>query len=109
LLTEQVQLIRGRIHAARAGTVGLSGDMLQALSLAHQALESLPEAEAFYRLGALGIAIRAYLVSGDASLATEQAVAAAPACWRGCTSCRAGSSRRQNGTSCRAWRWSRRH
>ena len=69
--------LRGRIAI-------YSGDLSQAISLARQALDLLPEAEVLARAGALVTIIRAYQVSGDVTPATEHAVAAEVALIRGC-------------------------
>ena len=54
----------------------LSGDIPQAIFLARQALALLPETEVIPRAVASRAAARAYLVSGDVTLATEREVAA---------------------------------
>ena len=76
---EQARILLGWVLATRAGIAVLSGDITQAVSLAHQALELLPEVEVIPRAGALATTIRAYLVSGDVTPATEREVAAAVA------------------------------
>jgi LuxR family transcriptional regulator, maltose regulon positive regulatory protein len=76
---EQEQTIMGYVLATRASITLFSGDIALAVSLAHQALELLPEAEVIPRAGALTTTIRAYLVSGDVTPATKYAVAAAVA------------------------------
>jgi LuxR family maltose regulon positive regulatory protein len=77
LPAEQAQIILGYVLAIRGYIVLLSGDIPQAVSLAHQALALLPEAEVLPRAGALATVDRAYLLSGDVTPATEHAVAAA--------------------------------
>ena len=76
---EQAQIIMGYVLTIRGGIALFSGDIPQAVSLAHQALALLPEAEVIPRAGALATTIRAYLVSGDVTPASEHAVAAAVA------------------------------
>ena len=76
---EQARTILGWVLASRASIAGSSGDIPHAISLAHQALELLPEAEVIPRMGALVTTIRAYQVSGDVTPTTEQEVAAAVA------------------------------
>jgi LuxR family maltose regulon positive regulatory protein len=76
---EQARTIRGHVLAIRAGVVGFSGDIAHAVSLAHQALELLPETNVFPRTGAIMTTTHAYLDSGDVTLATEHEVAAAVA------------------------------
>src|SRR5262249_52133822 len=51
-------------------------DITQAVSLSHQALTLLPEAEVIARMGALETTSQAYLVSGDVTPTTEHEVAA---------------------------------
>ena len=79
LPAEQAQTILGYVFATRGYTALLSGDIPQALSLAHQALALLPEAEVIPRSSALVTTIRAYLVSGNVTPATEREIAAAAA------------------------------
>jgi LuxR family maltose regulon positive regulatory protein len=79
LPAEQAQTIQGYVLAIHGYIVLLSGDILQAVSLAHQALELLPEAEVLPRAGALTTMARAYLLSGDVTSATERTVATAVA------------------------------
>ena len=79
LSAEQAQIILGWVLALRGRIANYSGDLSQAIPLARQALELLPEAEGIARAGALITIIRAYQVSGDATAATEHAVAAAVA------------------------------
>ena len=74
---EQARTLLGYVLSTRAGIALFSGDIPQAVSLAQQALELLPEAEVILRAGALATTIRAYLVSGDVTHATEHEVAAA--------------------------------
>ena len=76
---EQARTIRGHVLAIRAGVVGFSGDIAHAVSLAHQALELLPETNVFPRTGAIMTTTHAYLVSGDVTQAIEHEVAAAVA------------------------------
>ncbi len=76
---EQARLIMGYVLTIRGDIAQFSGDIPQAVSLAHQALDLLPEAEVTLRTGALATAIRSYLVSGDVTSATEHEVAAAVA------------------------------
>jgi LuxR family maltose regulon positive regulatory protein len=76
---EQAQTIRGHVLAIRAGVVGFSGDIALAVSLAHQALDLLPETNVFPRTGAIMTTTHAYLVSGDVTLTIEHEVAAAVA------------------------------
>jgi LuxR family maltose regulon positive regulatory protein len=76
---EQEQIILGWMLTARAALAHLFGDIPQAVSLAQQALQLFPEAEVIPRAANMAIAIRAYLVSGDVSAASEHKVAAAAA------------------------------
>ncbi|HEX6551571.1 MAG TPA: LuxR C-terminal-related transcriptional regulator [Ktedonobacteraceae bacterium] len=76
---EQARTILGYVLAIRSGTTSFSGDIMQGVSLARQALELLPETEVLLRAGALATAIRAYLVSGDVTSDTEHEIAAAVA------------------------------
>ena len=76
---EQAQTILGYVFATCGYTALLSGDIPQALSLAHQALALLPEAEVIPRSSALVTTIRAYLVSGNVTPVTEREIAAAAA------------------------------
>jgi LuxR family maltose regulon positive regulatory protein len=76
---EQARIIQGHVLAIRAGVVGFAGDIAHAVSLAHQALELLPETNVFPRTGALMTTTHAYLVSGDVTPASEHEVAAAVA------------------------------
>ncbi len=75
----QARTIRGHVLTIRASIALFSGDILLAFSLAQRALELLPEAEVIPRAGALATTIRAYLVSGNVTSATEREVAAAVA------------------------------
>ncbi len=72
-------IIIGWVLDTRAGIFLFSGDIPQAVSLAHQALALLPESEVIPRASALTTTTRAYLVSGDVTPASEHAVAAAVA------------------------------
>ena len=76
LPAERAQIILGWVLATRAAIDALSGNIELAVSLAHQALALLPEAD---RRGALATTIRAYLVSGDVTPAAEREVTAAVA------------------------------
>ena len=73
---EQAQIIMGYVLHIRGDIALFSGDIPQAISLKQQALELLPEAEVIPRVGALATTIRAYLVSGDVTPASEREVAA---------------------------------
>jgi LuxR family maltose regulon positive regulatory protein len=79
MTAEQARTIRGHVLIIRAGVVGFAGDMAYAVSLAHQALELLPETNIFPRTGAIMTTTHAYLVSGDVSPTIEGEVAAAVA------------------------------
>ncbi len=79
LSAEQTQTIRGWVLTLRANIALFSGDIAQAVFLAQQALEVLPEVEVLPRADAFSTAIRAYLVSGDVTPATEREVTAAVA------------------------------
>ncbi len=74
---EQGQTISGWVYYIRALIALLSGDIPQAVSLARQALELLPEVEVIPRAGPLATTTRAYLVSGDVTPDSEREVAAA--------------------------------
>jgi LuxR family maltose regulon positive regulatory protein len=76
---EQTRTILGSVLTIRGGIAAFTGDVERAVSLSHQALELLPEAEPILRASALATATRAYLVNGDVTPASEQAVAAAVA------------------------------
>ena len=76
LSTEQARTILGWVLATRAGVVGLIGDIADSVSLAHQALELLPETEIIPRTTAIFVAARAYEVNGDVTPTTEREVAA---------------------------------
>jgi ATP/maltotriose-dependent transcriptional regulator MalT len=72
---EQAQIIMGYVLTIRGDIALFSGDIPQAVSLARQALELLPEAEVIPRAGVMATTIRAYLVSGDVTSTSEHAVA----------------------------------
>ena len=72
----QAQIILGWVLVLRGRIANYSGDIPQAISLARQALDLLPEAEVIPRAGAMMTMIRAYQVSGDVTPASEHAVAA---------------------------------
>ncbi|HEX6483105.1 MAG TPA: LuxR family transcriptional regulator, partial [Ktedonobacteraceae bacterium] len=76
---EQVWIISGWVLTIRARMAVFSGDIPLAVSLARQALELLPETEVLPRESALATTIRAYLINGDTTLATEHEVIAAEA------------------------------
>ncbi len=76
LSAEQARTVLGWVLATRAGIVGLSGDIADAVSLAHQALELLPETEIIPRAAAIFVAAHAYEANGDVTPATEREVAA---------------------------------
>ncbi len=75
----QAQIILGWVLDNRADITLFSGDIPQAISLAHQVLALLSEAQVFPRASALATTICAYLVTGDVTSDTEHAVAAAVA------------------------------
>jgi LuxR family transcriptional regulator, maltose regulon positive regulatory protein len=79
VFAEQAQIIMGYVFTIRADIALFSSDIPKAVSLAQQALALLPEAEMIPRAGALATTIRAYLMSGDVTPATEHAVEAAVA------------------------------
>ncbi len=79
LPAEQAQTILGWVLGSRAALAALSGDVERAVSLAHQALALLPEAEVIPRMGAIVSTALAYEVSGDVTTDTELEVAAAVA------------------------------
>src|SRR5512135_3685330 len=72
--TEPVQTILGWVAAIRATFDIFSGDVARNVALSLQALDLLPETEAIGRAGAIIGAARAFLVSGDVTLATERLV-----------------------------------
>ncbi len=76
---EQARTISGWVLGNRAAISLFSGNIALAISLARQALALLPEADVIHRAGALATTIRAYLVSGDVTPATQHEVAAAVA------------------------------
>jgi LuxR family maltose regulon positive regulatory protein len=67
----------GYVFAIRAGIASYSGDLMHGVSLARQALNLLPEVEVIPRAGVMTTIARAYLVSGDVTLAAEREVVAA--------------------------------
>ena len=75
---DQARLIRGQVAAIRAAIARIYGDLALCVALGHQALELLPEPERvplrLRTVAALSVA-RAFLVSGDATRASESAVA----------------------------------
>jgi LuxR family transcriptional regulator, maltose regulon positive regulatory protein len=73
---EQAQIIMGYVLASRGDIALFSGDIPQGLSLKQQALALLPETEVIPRASALVSTIRAYLVSGDVTPASEREVTA---------------------------------
>ena len=79
LPAEERRTIQGWVLSNRADIILFSGDMPQAISLAQQALELLPEAEVLARASALATTIRAYLVGGDVTSDAEHVVAGAVA------------------------------
>ena len=76
---EQARTIQGWVLASRASIAGWSGDILHAISLAHQALELLPEAKVIPRSSAIVMAAHAYELSGDVTPVIEHETAAAVA------------------------------
>ncbi len=62
---EQARTLLGRILVTRAWIAALTSDITQAVSLAQQSLELLPEAEIIPRSGAIMAASRAYELIGD--------------------------------------------
>ena len=80
LPTEEAQAVLGWVLSNRALlAVFFSGDVECAVSLAHQALTLLPEAEFVPRAGNTVIMAMAFLVSGDVTPNTEHEVVAADA------------------------------
>ena len=78
-LTEEAQIILGRVAMLRANIARFSGDLVRCVSLAHQALERVPETDILGRTGAIVHAAHAYLVSGDVTPAMERVVASVEA------------------------------
>ncbi len=76
LSAEQAQALTGGVVAMRAALASLSGDIPRAISLAHQALERLPESEVLPRRGAILTTSRTYEVSGNVTATAEHEVAA---------------------------------
>ena len=76
---EQARDIRSYMLTIRAGIANLAGETMQGVSFARQALDLLPEAEVFLRMGALVTTAHAYLASGDVTPASERELAAADA------------------------------
>lgn len=74
---ELTKNLMGYILTIRGDIALFSGDIPQAISLSHQAMKLLPEAAAIPRAGALATISRTYLVNGDVTSTSEQAVAAA--------------------------------
>ena len=81
--TGQARAILGRVLALRGSIAGYSDDVMRSVSLSQQALELLPEADVFSRVGAVVTAAHAYRANGDVTRATEREVAAADALIRG--------------------------
>jgi LuxR family maltose regulon positive regulatory protein len=75
----QAQIILGWVLDNRADITLFYGDIPHAISLARQVLALLPAAQVFPHASALATTIRAYLVTGDVSSVTDQAVAEAMA------------------------------
>jgi LuxR family maltose regulon positive regulatory protein len=75
----QAQIILGWVLDNRADITLFSGDIPQAISLAHQVLALLSKAQVFPHTSALATTARAYLVTGDVTSDTEHAVAEAVA------------------------------
>jgi len=75
----QAQIILGWVLDNRADITLFSGDIPRAISLAQQVLALLSEAQVFPHASALATTNRAYLVSGDVTSETEQAVVEAVA------------------------------
>jgi LuxR family maltose regulon positive regulatory protein len=79
LPAEQARTLLGWVLAVRGDIASFSGDLMPGVFLARQALNLLPEAEVISRAGVMVTVARAYLVSGDVTLATEREVAEAVA------------------------------
>lgn len=71
---EQAQLIQGYILTNRSTIAFFSGDLSRAIPLAQQALDLLPETEDLARSGVLTNAAPEYLITGDVTHTTEQAL-----------------------------------
>ncbi len=71
---EQQQVFRGQIATIRANVLHYSGDLVESVALARQALDLLPETERIARAPAMLLAASAYLISGDVTLQTERRV-----------------------------------
>src|SRR5260370_1221200 len=69
---EQARTIRSYVLTIRAGIANLAGETMHGVSLARQALDLLPEAEVFLRMGALVTTAHAYLASGDVTPDSER-------------------------------------
>jgi LuxR family transcriptional regulator, maltose regulon positive regulatory protein len=75
----QAQIILGWVLDIRADIALFYGDIARAISLAHQALAVLSDAQVFPYASALTTTLRTYLLSGEVTSDTEHAVAAAVA------------------------------
>lgn len=71
---EQIRIIQGYMLAIRATMANFSGETEHAISLAHLALDLLPETEYIPHSGALQITAHAYSISGDVTLASQRSV-----------------------------------
>jgi LuxR family maltose regulon positive regulatory protein len=79
LPADQAQIILGWVFVNHSVIAVLSGDVERAVTLGCQALDLLPEMEVIPRRGALISRARTYLVSGDVTPESEQAVVATDA------------------------------
>ena len=76
---DQARAVLGWAAGIRANLARFSGDLARCVTLSHQVLELVPEAEVMLRAGAaLGLA-QAFLVSGDVTAEVEHLVAATAA------------------------------
>jgi LuxR family maltose regulon positive regulatory protein len=72
LPARQRRIVLGGIDQVRARIAVFSGNIPQAISLAHRSLELLPEEEVIPRMGAIDVMAHAYLVSGDVTPAEHE-------------------------------------
>jgi LuxR family maltose regulon positive regulatory protein len=77
---QQARAVRGLILTTQANISFFRGDLPRCVALGRQALDLLPETNSLPRAASMAFAAHAFLVTGDATTATERQVAAvAPA------------------------------
>ncbi|MBO0778734.1 MAG: hypothetical protein J2P37_07885 [Ktedonobacteraceae bacterium] len=75
----QARIIKGYVLTNRASITGFTGESEQSISLAHQALDLLPETENIARSGATILAAHRFQVDGNVTPPAEHALATAVA------------------------------